>query len=58
MPINSKPLNDNFSSNPIFPREKRFYLDSFYYICSVKYIFFEKILGHNPLPAIFFEKID
>ena len=32
------------------------FLDSFYYICSVKYIFFEKMLGYKPLPSIFFEK--
>ena len=30
----------------------------FHYICNVRYIFFEKILEHNLLPAIFFEKID
>ena len=30
----------------------------FYYLCNEECIFFEKMLGHKPLPAIFFEKID
>lgn len=30
----------------------------FYYLCSEKYIFFEKISEYAQFPAIFFEKTD